>query len=104
MPQLTFTAFVASCAAIFGLKVESSREVLEVLAKISDVTVAEMLLAHCLNVLEGEVTDVYLSCLNEIVKVVLIGFPPLLGFGSCLGWHLAEMGRSELCLCCVAGR
>ena len=62
---------------------------------------AEMLLTHCLNVLEGEVTDVYLSCLNEIVKVVLIGFPPLLGFGSCLGWHLAEMGRPEELSCVV---
>ena len=104
MPHLTFT-FVASRAAIFGLKVERSGEVLEVLAKISDVTVAEMLLTHCLNVLEGEVTDVYLSCLNEIVKVVLIGFPPLLGFGSCLGWHLAEMGRPELsCVVWLVGK
>ncbi len=60
-PQLTLFASVASRAAIIGLEVESSREVLEVLAKISDVTVAEMLLPHCLNVLEGEVPDVYLS-------------------------------------------
>ena len=36
-----------------------------------------MLLTHCLNVLEGEVPDVYLSGLNEFVKVVPIGFPPL---------------------------
>ena len=64
-PQLTFTAFVASHAAIFGLKVERGGEVLEVLAKISDVTVAEMLLTHCLNVPEGgEVPDVYLSGMN----------------------------------------
>ena len=64
VPQLTFAAFVASCAAIFGLKVERSGEHFEVLAKISDVTVAEMLLTHCLNVLEGEVPDVYLSVMN----------------------------------------
>jgi hypothetical protein len=63
-PQLTFAAFVASRAAIFGLKVERSGEVLEVLVKISDVTVVEMLLTHCLNVLEGEVPDVYLSGMN----------------------------------------
>ena len=50
MPQLTFVTFVSSRATIFGLKVELSGEVLEVLAKISDVTVAEMLLMHCLNV------------------------------------------------------
>jgi len=64
MPQLTFATFVASCVAIFGLKVERSGEVFEVSAKISDVTVAEMLLMHCLNVLEGEVSDVYLSVMN----------------------------------------
>jgi hypothetical protein len=58
--RTTFAAFVASHAAIFGLKVERSGEVLEVSAKISDVTVAEMLITHCLNVLEGEVPDVYL--------------------------------------------
>jgi len=34
MRQLTFTAFIASCAAIFGLKVKRSGEVLEVSAKI----------------------------------------------------------------------
>ena len=63
-PQLTFAAFVASRTAIFGLKVERSVEVLEVSLKISDVVVVEMLFTHCLNVLEGEVPDVYLSGLN----------------------------------------
>ena len=101
MPQLTFSASDSLCASIFGLKVERSGEVLEVSAKILHRAMTEMLLTHCLNVLEGEVTDVYLSCLNEIVKVVLIGFPPLLGFGSCLGWHLAEMGRPEELSCVV---
>jgi hypothetical protein len=37
---------------MFGLEVERSREVLEISAKISNVAVAEMLLTHCLNVLE----------------------------------------------------
>ncbi len=96
MPQLTFSASVASRASIFGLEVESSKEVLEVLAKISNAAVAEMLLTHCLNVLMGEVPNVCLSCLNEFVKVVPIGFPPLLCFVGCLGWHLANMGRPVL--------
>ncbi len=99
MPQLTFSASAASRASIFGLKVENSKEVLEVLAKISNVAVAEMLLLHCLNVLEGEVPDVYLSGLNELVKVVPIGFPPLLCFVGCLGWHLAEIGSPD-CVAC----
>jgi hypothetical protein len=84
---------------MFGLEVESSREVLEVLVKISNVAVAEMLLTHCLNVLEGEVPDVYVSCLNEIVKVVPIRFPPILCFFCCLGWHLVEMGRPDCVVC-----
>ena len=58
--QLTFVAFVASRTSIFCLEVESSRKVLVVSAKSSFVTVAEMLLMHCLNVLEGEVPNVYL--------------------------------------------
>ena len=95
-PQLTFSASVAPRASIFGLEVESSREVLQVLAKISIVVVAEMLLTHCLNVLVGEVPNVYLSCLNEFVKVVPIGFPPLLCFVGCIGWHLANVGRPVL--------
>jgi hypothetical protein len=98
-PQLTFSASDSSCASIFGLEVERSGSVLEVSAKISNVTVAEMLLTHCLNVLEGEIPDVYLSCLNEIVKVVPIGFPPILCFVGCLGWHLAEMGRPDCVVC-----
>jgi hypothetical protein len=54
-----------------------------------------MLLTHCLNVLKREVPNVYLTGLNEIVKVVPIGFPPLLCFSGCLGWHLAEMERPD---------
>ena len=64
MPQLTFAAFVASCAAIFGLKAECSGEVLEVSAKILHRAMAKMLLPHCLNILEGEVFDVDESGLN----------------------------------------
>jgi hypothetical protein len=48
-----------------------------------------MLLTHCLNVLKGEVPDVYLAGLNEIKKVAPIGFPPLLCFAGRLGLHLA---------------
>jgi hypothetical protein len=104
-PQLTFSASDSSCASIFGLEVERSGEILEISAKILNRAMAEMLLTHCLNVLEGEIPDVYLSCLTEIVKVVLIGFPPLLCFGGCLGWHLAEMGRPELsCVVWLVGK
>ena len=60
-----------------------------------------MLLLHCLNVLKGEVPNVYLTGLNEIVKVVHIRFPPLLCFAGSLGWHLAEMGRPEELSCVV---
>ena len=64
MPQLTFVAFVALCAAIFGLKVEHSGEVLEVLAKLLHRAMAEMLLPHCLNILKGEVFNVDETGLN----------------------------------------
>ena len=58
-----------------------------------------MLLMHCLNVLKGEVPDVYLTGLNEILKVIPIEFPPLLCFAGCLGWHLVEMGRPDCVVC-----
>ena len=58
MPQLTFSTSIASRASILGLEVKSSREVLEVLAKIFNAAVAEMLLTHCLNDLMGEVPNV----------------------------------------------
>ena len=64
MPQLTFATFVAPCTTIFGLKVERSGEVLEVLAKNLHRAMAEMLLMHCDDVVEGEVFDVYKSGLN----------------------------------------
>ena len=64
MPQLTFATFVAPCTTIFGLKVERSGEVLEVLAKILHRAMAKMLLPHCLSILEGEVFDVNESGLN----------------------------------------
>ena len=63
-PQLTFTAFVALRAAIFGLKVERSGEVLEVSPKILHRAMAEMILMHCVDVVEGEVFDVDESGLN----------------------------------------
>ena len=63
-PQLTFAAFVASRAAIFGLKVERSGEVLEVSPKILHRAMAEMILTHCVNVVEGEVFGVDESGLN----------------------------------------
>ena len=85
-------------AAIFGLKVERSGEVLEVLAKILHRVMAEMLLMHFDDVVMGEVFDVYKSGLNKFGKKVPIGLPPVLCLGGFLGWHLAEMGRSELCL------
>jgi len=64
MPQLTFAAIVESRAAIFGLEVERSGEVLNASAKILYAAMSEMLLPHCLNVLEGEVFDFYKSGLN----------------------------------------
>jgi hypothetical protein len=51
-------------AAIFGLKVKCSREVLVVLAKILYSAMAELLLMHCVTVVEGEVLDVYKAGLN----------------------------------------
>jgi hypothetical protein len=63
-PQLTFAAFIASCAAIFGLKVERSGEVFEVSANILHRAMAEMILMHCVDVVKGEVFDVDESGLN----------------------------------------
>jgi hypothetical protein len=54
-----------------------------------------MLLTHCLNVLKGEVPNVYLTGLNEIVKVVPIGFPPLLCFAGCLGLLVCWLKNDE---------
>ncbi len=51
-------------AAIFGLEVERSGEVLVVSAKILHSAMAEMLLTYCVDVVEGEVLDVYESGLN----------------------------------------
>ena len=97
MPQVTFAGFVALRAAIFGLEVERSREVLEVLAESLYAAMLEMPLPYCIDVLEGEVFDVDEYSLNEVGKKVPIGLSPLLCFGGCgLGRHLAEMGRPEL--------
>ena len=60
-----------------------------------------MLLTHCLNVLKGEVPNVYLTGLNEIVKMVPIGFPPLLCFLVALG---GIGGNGKTRLCGVAGK
>jgi hypothetical protein len=38
---------------------------------------------------------------GEVGKKVPIGLPPLLCFGSCLGWHWAEMERGERSCGCV---
>ena len=106
MPQVTFSGFVASRAAIFGLEVERSREVLEVSEVFLYAVMSEMLLPYCIDVLEGKVFNVDESSLNEVGKKVPIGLPPLLCFGGCgLGRHLAEMGRPELsCVVWLVGK
>ena len=38
---------------------------------------------------------------GEVGKKVPIGLTPLLCFGSCLGWHRAEMERGERSCGCV---
>jgi hypothetical protein len=58
-----------------------------------------MLLTHCLNVLKGEVPDVYLTGLNEIKKVAPIGFPPLLCIAGRLGLYLGALGRPDCVVC-----
>ena len=63
-PQLTSATFVASRATIFSIEVKCSGEVFEVLAKILPRAVAEMILTHCVDVVEGDVFDVYESGLN----------------------------------------
>ena len=84
-PQLIFAALVASRAAIFGLKVERSGEVLVVLARIIHSAMAEMHLTHCVDVVEG--VRLELDCKGGPYQIA-----PLLCFGGCLGWHLVEMG------------
>jgi hypothetical protein len=38
---------------------------------------------------------------GEVFKKVPIGLTPLICFGSCLGWHRAEMERGERSCGCV---
>ncbi len=66
-----------------------------------------MKISYLLDILEGGVCNIYELLLGEVGKKVPIGLPPLLFFGSCLGWHRAEMERGErfgvvvVVLCCV---
>ena len=64
-----------------------------------------MKVSYLLDILEGGVCNIYELPVGEVSKKVPIGLPPLLCFGSCLGWHRAEIWRegsgSELWLCCV---
>ena len=106
MPHLTFT-FVASCAAVLDFEVPRCRIIAEICAKILFIAVPKMKLSYLLDILEGGVCNIYELPVDEVGKKVPIGLPPLLCFGSCLGWHRAEMERGErfgvvlVVLCCV---
>ena len=64
-----------------------------------------MKVSYLLDILEGGVCNIYELPVDEVGKKVPIGLPPLLCFGGCLGWHLAEMGRPELsCVVWLVGK
>ena len=104
MPHLTS---VASRTAILDFKVPRCRIIAEICAKILFVAVPKMKVSCLLDILEGGVCNIYELLVDEVGKKVPIGLPPLLCFGSCLGWHRAEMERGErfrvvlVVLCCV---
>ena len=100
MPHLTFT-FVASRAAVFDFEVPRRRIIAEICAKILFIAVPKMKLSYLLDILEGGACNIYELPVDEVGKKVPIGLPPLLCFGSCLGWHRAEMERGERSCGCV---
>jgi hypothetical protein len=65
--------------------------------------VAEILLLHSLNILGREVVDVHKVFVDKIHELLHIGIAPLLWFGGCHEWHLAEMGRASYACAVVAG-
>ena len=102
-PHLTFTS-VASRAAVLNFEVPRCRIITEITAEIPLVAVPKMKVSYLLDILVGCVGNIDQLPVDEVGKKVLIGLPPLLCSGSCLGWHRAEMEEregsgSELWLC-----
>ena len=104
MPHLTS---VASRTAILNFEVPRCQIIAEIIAEILFVMVPKMKVSYLLDILVGGVCNIYELPVGEVGKKVPIGLPPLLCFGSCLGWHRAEMERGErfevvlVVLCCV---
>ena len=63
--------------------------------------VPKMQVSYLLDILVGGVCNIDQLPLGEVGKKVPIGLTPLLCFGSCLGWHRAEMERGERSCGCV---
>jgi hypothetical protein len=70
-----------SQAPILGLEIPYSGEVLEFTAEIPCVALSKIFSTDCFNVLKGKVPDANLFAVDEIGKMVLILFAPLLFFG-----------------------
>ncbi len=60
-----------------------------------------MKVSYLLDILVGGVCNFDEMPVGEVEKKVPIGLPPILCFGSCLGWHWAEMERGEQSCGCV---
>ena len=92
MPHLTS---IASRATIFDFKVPRCRIIAEITSKILFVLVTKMKVSYLLDILVAGVSNINELPVDKAGKKVIIGLPPLLCFGSCLGWHRAEMQRGE---------
>ena len=92
MPHLT---------SILGFEVPRCRIIAEITAEILFVAVVKIKLSDLLNIWVGCAGNIDELPVKKVSKKVLIGLPPVLCFGGCLGWHLAKMERRELSYACV---
>jgi hypothetical protein len=87
-------------AATLDFEVPLGQIITEITAEILFVAVPKIGLSNLINIWLGGAGNINELPVGKVGKKVPIGLPPLLCFVGCLGWHLAEMGRAELCLCC----
>ena len=85
------TSVASSRAAILDFEGPRCRILTKITAEIKLVSVTEMEVSHLFDILVGVVRNIDLPCVDELRKIVLIGLPPIPGFGDILGWH--EVGE-----------
>ena len=88
-------------AAILNFEIPHCRIIVEITAEILFVVVPNMKVSFLLDIFVGGVCNIDQLPVGEVDKKVPIGLPPLLCFGSCLGWHWAEIERGERSCDCV---